>query len=145
MGNFPYPFVLYSGMIATHQDRVQAQPVEYQEMVNSVHDNHPNYHTDAFGSKAETCQIAMWAYAAHPCGYFSFTRKVSKSVSKGIPLRYPLGASPPQWSLDHAPPYLSQKFHDSPGGSKGELPLLLEIQKPGGFWCIFAYFLYIRK
>ena len=60
-------------------------------MVNSVYNNHPNYHTDAFGSKAETCQIAMWAYAAHPCGYFSFTRKVSKSVSKGLPLRYPLG------------------------------------------------------
>ena len=74
-------------MIATHQDRVQAQPVEYQEMVNSVYNNHPNYHTDAFGSKAETCQIAMWAYAAHPCGYFSFTRKVSKSVSKR---KYPL-------------------------------------------------------
>ena len=35
-------------------------------MVNSVYNNHPNYHTDAFGSKAETCQIAMWAYAAHP-------------------------------------------------------------------------------
>lgn len=35
---------------------------------------------------------------------------------------------------------------DSPlGESKGDLPLLLEIQKPGGFWCIFAYFLYIRK
>ena len=65
-------------------------------MVNSVYNNHPNYHTDAFGSKAETCQFAMWAYAAHPCGYFSFTRKVSKSVSKGLPLRYPLGAVPPQ-------------------------------------------------
>ena len=41
-------------------------------------------------STAETCQFAMWACAAHPCGYFSFTRKVSKSVSKGLPLRYPL-------------------------------------------------------
>ena len=36
-------------------------------------------------------RLSLWAYAAHPCGYFSFTRKVSKSVSKGIPLRYPLG------------------------------------------------------
>ena len=74
-------------MIATHQDRAQAQPVEYQEMVNSVYNNHPNYHTDAFGSKAETCQFAMWAYAAHPCGSFSVTRKGAKSVSKR---KYPL-------------------------------------------------------
>ena len=50
-------------------------------MVNSVYNNHPNYHTDAFGSKAETCQIAMWAYAAHPCGYFFF---YEKSIQKRI-------------------------------------------------------------
>ena len=78
-------------MIATHQDRVQAQFEECQERVNSVHDNHPNHHADPLESTAETCQIAMWAYAAHSCGYFSVTRKVSKSVSKGLPLRYPLG------------------------------------------------------
>ena len=49
-------------------------------------------------------KISLWAYAAHSCGYFSFTRKVSKSVSKGTPLRYPRGCAP-QWSNDHAPPY----------------------------------------
>ena len=32
-------------------------------------------------------KVSLWAYAAHPCGYFSFTRKVSKSVSKR---KYPL-------------------------------------------------------
>lgn len=57
-------------MIATHQDRVQAQFEECQEMVNSVYDNPPNYHTDAFGSTAETCQFAMWAYAAYFCASF---------------------------------------------------------------------------
>ena len=45
---------------------------------------------DPLESTAKTCQFVMWAYAAHPRGYFSFTRKVSKSVSKGLPLRYPL-------------------------------------------------------
>ena len=39
-------------------------------------------------STAKTCQFVMWACAAHSRGYFSFTRKVSKSVSKGLPLRY---------------------------------------------------------
>ena len=78
-------------MIATHQDRVQAQFEECQERVNSVYDNHPNHHADAFGRTAEICQFTMWAYAAHPCGSFSVTRKGAKSVSKGIPLRYPLG------------------------------------------------------
>ena len=38
----------------------------------------------------------LWAHAAHTGTDFSFTRKVSKSVSKGLPLRYPLGAAPPQ-------------------------------------------------
>ena len=32
-------------------------------------------------------RLSLWAYAAHPRGYFSFTRKVSKSVSKR---KYPL-------------------------------------------------------
>lgn len=35
-------------------------------MVNSVYDNHLNHHADPLESTAETCQIAMWAYAAHP-------------------------------------------------------------------------------
>ena len=34
----------------------------------------------------------LWAYAAHSRGSFSRKRKGAKSVSKGIPLRYPLGA-----------------------------------------------------
>ena len=46
----------------------------------------------------------LWAHAAHTGTDFSFTRKVSKSVSKGTPLRYPRGCAP-QWSNDHAPPY----------------------------------------
>ena len=33
-------------------------------------------------------KISLWACAAHSRGYFSFTRKVSKSVSRGLPLRY---------------------------------------------------------
>ena len=32
-------------------------------------------------------RLSLWAYAAHSRGYFSFTRKVSKSVSKR---KYPL-------------------------------------------------------
>ena len=40
--------------------------------------------------------LLMWAYAAHPRGIFPFTRKDTKGVSKGLPLRYPLGAMPPQ-------------------------------------------------
>ena len=45
---------------------------------------------DLLESTAKTCQFVMWACAAHSRGYFSFPRKVSKSVSKGLPLRYPL-------------------------------------------------------
>lgn len=41
-------------------------------------------------------KLIMWGYAPHARGSFSFTRKGTKSVSKGIPLRYPLGALPPQ-------------------------------------------------
>ena len=47
--------------------------------------------------------------------------------------------------LTQPTPSFTTKVSSPTGGSKGELPLLLEIQKPGGFWCIFAYFLYIRK
>ena len=97
-------------------------------------------------------KISLWAYAAHPCGYFSFTRKVSKSVSKGLPLRYPLrlkifqnllknGTTVPflgtmarnfifpqsiTLSCPHSHsvtfPLVSRKFHVSPGGSKGAEP-----------------------
>ena len=31
------------------------------------------------------------------------------------------------------------------GESKGVLPLVPEVQEPGGSWRIFAYFLYARK
>ena len=35
--------------------------------------------------------LLMWAYAAHAFRIFPFTRKDTKGVSKGLPLRYPLG------------------------------------------------------
>ena len=48
---------------------------------------------------------ALWGYAPHTRGSFSFTRKGTKSVSKGIPLRYPLGeVSPAVTASGHAPP-----------------------------------------
>ena len=36
-------------------------------------------------------RLSLWAYAAHPRGIFPFTRKDTKGVSKGTPLRYPWG------------------------------------------------------
>ena len=49
-----------------------------------------------------------WGYAPHTRGYFPFTRKVTKVVSKGTPLRHPRGYAP-QWSIDHAPPLPHQR------------------------------------
>ena len=49
-----------------------------------------------------------WGYAPHTRGYFPFTRKVTKVVSKGTPLRHPRGCAP-QWSIDHAPPLPHQR------------------------------------
>ena len=61
--------------------------------------------------------LVSWARAAHTGTDFSFTRKVSKSVSKR---RYPLGyllrgKYPPQ-SLRDAPPLIRQTFIISVGG-----------------------------
>ena len=36
-------------------------------------------------------RLSLWAYAAHSRGIFPFTRKDTKGVSKGTPLRYPWG------------------------------------------------------
>ena len=50
-------------------------------------------------------RLSLWGYAPHARGSFSFTRKGTKSVSKGIPLRYPLGeVSPAVTASGHAPP-----------------------------------------
>ena len=35
--------------------------------------------------------FSLWGYALHTRGYFYFTIKVPKGVSKGTPLRYPPG------------------------------------------------------
>ena len=127
-------------------------------------------------STAKTCQFVMWACAAHPCGYFSFTRKVSKSVSKGLPLRYPLrlkifqnlsknGTTIPflgtmarnfifSQSITLSRPHshfvtFPLVYHESfmllRGDRRGRCPLLPEIQKPEGFWCVFGNFLHTRK
>ena len=53
-------------------------------------------------------KLIMWGYAPHTRGYFPFTMKVTKVVSKGTPLRHPLGYAP-QWSIDHAPPLPQQR------------------------------------
>ena len=75
--------------------------------------------TDTF---AKT-KVSLWAYAAHSRGYFSFTRKVSKSVSKRkYPLWYLLGGKSPPQSLRDVPPRLPRKFGASLGVSRGELP-----------------------
>ena len=53
----------------------------------------------------------LWAHAAHTGTDFSFTRKVSKSVCKGLPLTYPLGeVSPAVTASGHAPPFLAGSF-----------------------------------
>ena len=48
----------------------------------------------ARNSSLQKTKVSLWAYAAHTRGYFSFTRKVSKSVSKGFPLDIPWGLCP---------------------------------------------------
>ena len=131
---------------------------------------------DPLESTAKTCQFVMWACAAHSRGYFSFTRKVSKSVSKGLPLRYPLRLKIFQNLLKNGTtvPFLGTMarnfifpqsitlscphshfvtfpliYHESfmllRGDRRGQRPLLPEIQKPEGFWCVFGNFLHTRK
>lgn len=64
-------------------------------MVNSVYNNHPNYHTDAFGSKAETCQIAMDGLTQPtPAGLlFCYEKRSQKRIKEEVSsLKFSLGA-----------------------------------------------------
>ena len=55
----------------------------------------------------------MWAYAAHPRGIFPFTRKDTKGVSKGTPLRYPWGLCPrSNRKRSRAPLFYRRKFRE---------------------------------
>ena len=44
-------------------------------------------------------RLSLWAYAAHPRGIFPFTRKDTKGVSKGTPLRYPHPSITKVWCI----------------------------------------------
>ena len=55
-------------------------------------------------------RLSLWAYAAHPRGIFPFTRKDTKGVSKGTPLRYPWGLCPRSNRKRSRSPYV---YHES--------------------------------
>ena len=80
-------------------------------------------------------------------GIFPFTRKDTKGVSKGTPLRYPWGLCPrSNRKRSRAPLCLSRKFGTSLGKSRGGNALsLLEVKEPRGSLCVFGNFLHIRK
>ena len=55
-------------------------------------------------------RVSLWAYAAHSRGIFPFTRKDTKGVSKGTPLRYPWGLCPRSNRKRSRSPYV---YHES--------------------------------
>ena len=119
----------------------------------------------------------MWAYAAHPCGYFFFYEKsiqkrIKEEVSSLIsPRTENLSESFEEWnsrsilgdndaklyfftSYNIVSPHshfvtFPLVYHESfmllRGDRRGHCPLLPEIQKPEGFWCVFGNFLHTRK
>ena len=82
---------------------------------------------------------------ALPCTACTAHRAYSSfSLNKGKGIGSPLCCAAPEDAAGPVPPPpipLGQK----PGESKGGLPLVPEVQEPGGSWRIFAYFLYARK
>ena len=106
-------------------------------------------------------------------GDFRFTTKVTKGVSGGLPPEPPWGHYHPPSSAARCSPQKDSPrgvggelvvcaslrargcrgpFYPQPiplgqgaGESKGVLPLVLEVQEPGGSWRIFGDFLFARK
>ena len=82
---------------------------------------------------------------ALPCTACTAHRACSSFLlDKGKAIGSPLCRAAPEDAANSVPPPpipLGQK----PGESKGVLPLVPEVQEPGGSWRIFAYFLYARK
>ena len=84
-------------------------------------------------------------WPALPCTACTAHRAYSSfSLNKGKGIGSPLCCAAPEDAAGPVPPPpipLGQKA----GESKGVLPLVPEVQEPGGSWRIFAYFLYARK